>query len=349
MYGYLQNVLEEPMELNRTLKDLLTQKKEVLERIGNALRGAKHIVLTSMGSAQNSLMPMYYSLLRGGAYVSLVEASDVIRDQLFFDDADTVFLIMSRSGESHEIKELVGELREHGRACIGITMTEGSALDRGCSLGLMDVCSFDEKICLKAYSSMALCGLICVSFMRNESIDQEAYSHMFRWMEENKNTILKGMEEISFFKNAHSYVFLSRGYGVGCCKAAGLWMEEIAFVTCDASGIDAFYHGPVRSVFSSALADNMIVPVYLDVLGDARSDRIWMETASAAKASVYIGENCDAPGDYHFLYPHFDVPEEAMSLLLCLYTQLFAYQCCIEKGYTPGISLGIPEDRWVVS
>ena len=62
MYGYLQNVLEEPMELNRTLEDLLTQKKEVLERIGNALRGAKHIVLTSMGSAQNSLMPMYYSL-----------------------------------------------------------------------------------------------------------------------------------------------------------------------------------------------------------------------------------------------------------------------------------------------
>ena len=59
MYGYLQNVLEEPMELNRTLEDLLTQKKEVLERIGNALRGAKHIVLTSMGSAPNSLMPMY--------------------------------------------------------------------------------------------------------------------------------------------------------------------------------------------------------------------------------------------------------------------------------------------------
>lgn len=27
MYGYLQNVLEEPMELNRTLEDLLTQKK----------------------------------------------------------------------------------------------------------------------------------------------------------------------------------------------------------------------------------------------------------------------------------------------------------------------------------
>ena len=64
---------------------------------------------------------------------------------------------------------------------------------------------------------------------------------------------------------------------------------------------------------------------------------------------VCMSTICDAPGDYHFLYPHFDVLEEAMSLLLCLYTQLFAYQCCIEKGYTPGISLGIPEDRWVVS
>lgn len=349
MYGYLQNVLEEPMELNRTLEDLLSHKKEVLSAIGDTLRGARHIVLSSMGSAQNSLMPMYYSLLREGVYVSLTEASDVLRNRLFFDDPGTVFVIMSRSGESHEIKELVVELRERGRICIGITMTEGSTLAQCSSLCLMDVCSFDEKICLKAYSSMALCGLICVSFMRNESIDQMAYCRMFRWMDENKRSILKEMERISFFQRAHSYLFLSRDYGVGCCKAAGLWMEEIAFVACDASGIDAFYHGPVRSVFSSALAENVIVPVYLDVLGDARSDRIWKETASAAKASVYIGENPAAPADYKFLHPHFDVPEEAMSLLLCLYTQLFAYQCCVEKGYTPGISLGIPENRWVVS
>lgn len=349
MYGYLQNVLEEPTELGITLNDLLTNKKEVLDVIGNRLAEARHIVLTSMGSAQNSLMPMYNALIREGKYTSLLEASDVLRNQLLFDDPETVFVIMSRSGESHEIKKLAGMLKERGRICIGITMTENSALARDAAICLMDVCSFDEKICLKAYSSMALCGLICVAYLKKESVDEEKYADMFRWMDENKMRILEEMQKISFFHKAHSYIFLSRDYGVGCCKAASLWLEEIAFITGDTSSIDAFYHGPVRSIFSSSLADNMIVPVYLDVQGDDRSDRIWRETVSAAKASVYIGENPSAPADYTFIYPHFDVPTEAISLLLCLYTQLFAYQCCIVKGYTPGISLGIPENRWVVS
>ena len=349
MHGYLKNVLEQPVELERTLKDLLTNKITQLDQIGQILNQAQHIVLTSMGSAHNSLMPMYNALLREGKYVSLLESSEVLHSHLYLDDPDTVFLLMSRSGESREINDMVRLLNKTGKTSIGITMTRGSTLDRYATLSLLDVCSFDEMICLKAYSSLALCGLVCVAYMKGDSVDLNAYIQMFHWMQENQETISSQMAQIPFYKNAHSYVFLSRDYGIGCCKAASLWLEEIAFVSGDVSSIDAFYHGPVRSIFSSSLAENTIVPVYLDVMGDERSDRIWRETSASAKESIYIGNNPQAPGSQAFVFPHFSVTPEANALLLCLYTQLLAYHCCVVKGYTPGISLGIPEDRWVVS
>ena len=349
MYGYLKNVFEQPFELEKTINDLLDNKEATLKKIGTILSESDHIVLTSMGSAQNSLIPMYNALMNSGKYVSLIEASNVIHNSLYFNDPGTVFVIMSRSGESREVYDIVRILQERGITSIGITMTKDSSLDTFSSVSLLDVCSFDEKICLKAYSSMALCGLICVAYMKGETINRSAYVKMFRWMAENQEKILKVMEGIDFFKEAHSYVFLSRDFGVGCCKAGSLWLEEIAFVSGDVSSIDAFYHGPIRSILSSSLADNMIVPVYLDVHSDERSKKIWSETVGAAKKSIYIGENEDAPADYKFIYPHFDVPDESLSLLLCMYTQLLAYQCCITKGYTPGVSLGIPENRWVVS
>lgn len=58
----LQNIFEQPSELKRVLDDLRGPKLETVRQISNMMQIADEIVLTSMGSAFYSLMPMYEEL-----------------------------------------------------------------------------------------------------------------------------------------------------------------------------------------------------------------------------------------------------------------------------------------------
>lgn len=352
MNDYLKNVFEQPQELKKVMKNLTEGGGSEIKQIANLLTVSEEIVLTSMGSAYNSLMPMYYALLRNGKKVTLIETSELIQTPELIKK-EKLYVMMSRSGESREVYDFSLILKERGCLLVGITMTPDSTLAKNSTILLYDTASYDKCICLKAYTSMALCGLLCVSMMNNRQIpenEKEQLYAMFTWMEENKEKILLDMERISLFKKAHSYNFLSRGYGMGVSRAASLWLEEIAFVSGDVMSIDSFYHGPIRSILNSELADNMIVPVFFDVSATDRTRKIWSEVVEAARASIYFGASKEQKeGSICIYYPKFKVQEEYQMILLAMYVQLFAYQCCIVKGYEPGYSLRIPKDRWVVT
>ncbi len=351
MNDYLKNVFEQPKELEKVVNVLCEEELAEVKQIAGLMTVAEDIVLTSMGSAYNSLMPMYYALRRKGKRVTLIETSELLQNPGLVKE-DAFYLMMSRSGESREVYDFSALLEEKGCVLASVTMTKDSTLAKHSTVMLYDPCSYDKCICLKAYTSMALCGLLCVSFMNGKGLSEEERKElckMFSWMEKNKERILEEIGKISFFKTAHSYNFLSRGYGLGASKAASLWLEEIAFVSGDLMSIDSFYHGPIRSILNSEIADNVIVPVFFDVLPTERTTKIWQEVVGAAKESVYFGTDTQkGEGSVCIYYPDFNLEEEYSLILLAMYVQLFAYQCCIVKGYEPGVSLGIPQDRWVV-
>lgn len=351
MNDYLKNVLEQPKELKKVLETLIKEDYLRVKEIANLLTVSEEIVLTSMGSAYNSLMPMYYALMKQGKKVTLIETSELLQNPEWVKK-NKLYIMMSRSGESREVFDLSVLLKEKSCLLIGITMTPDSTLGKNADILLNDCSTYDKCICLKAYTSLALCGLFCVSQMngnRMKKDEEKELFRMFQWMEENKGNILVEIEKIPFFSQAHSYIFLSRGYGMGVAKAASLWLEEIAFVGGDIMSIENFYHGPIRSVLNSELADNIILPVYIDVLPTERTDMIWREIVSTSKGSVYFGKKGSVTErNSCIIYPEFQISDEYLMILLAMYVQLFAYQCCIVKGYKPGISLGIPKDRWVV-
>lgn len=351
MNDYLKNVFEQPKELEKVLTTLCEEENAKVKQIGELMTVAEEIVLTSMGSAYNSLMPMYYALRRKGKRVLLMETSELLQNPELIKQG-ALYLMMSRSGESREVYDFSILLEKKGCILVSITMTRESTLAKHSTVMLYDPCSYDKCICLKAYTSMALCGLLCVSAMNGRKLpemEKKELYRMFLWMESHKGEILGEIGGIPFFKSAHSYNFLSRGYGSGVSKAASLWLEEIAFVSGDCMTIDSFYHGPIRSVLNSSLTENMIVPVFFDVLPTERTEQIWEEIVSFAKGSVYFGtDERKKTGSVCIYYPKFQLEEEYLMILLAMYVQLFAYQCCIVKGYEPGISLGIPKDRWVV-
>ena len=66
----LENIYQQPEELHRVLNDLTTERLETVKEVARLANLAGEIVLTSMGSALYSLMPMYEALLDAACAMS---------------------------------------------------------------------------------------------------------------------------------------------------------------------------------------------------------------------------------------------------------------------------------------
>ena len=334
MNPFLNDIFSQPVELQRVLRSLLTQYSGQVRTVAKMLESAEEIVLTSMGSAYYSLIPMYYALLKRGMRVRLVETSELLRAPAQLSTGK-LYLLMSRSGESYEIAQLPLLLKSRGLLSVGITMTPESTMAKNVSVVLHDCSSYDALICTKAYSTMALCGLACVSAIGACPTQTDelvaGLEKMFKWMEENKEAVLRQIESIPFLRQAPNFYFLSRGCGMGVVKSASLWLEEASRKCGNVSSLDNFYHGPIE------LSKTQTVPVFLDVDPDERSAMIWETICGYTQTCVYVGpQGSVPPGCFTLNYPVFSVPEEYNMLLLALYFQLFAYQCALTNGLEPG-------------
>lgn len=342
MNAFLKDIFAQPGELKKVLKSLEEEYSEQVEKIALLINQAKEVVLTSMGSAYYSLMPMYYALSRRGYRVTLAESAELLRarEQLA---REKLYILMSRSGESYEISRLPQILTEKGITSVGITMTPDSTMAKNVTHVLYDCASYDAMVCTKAYTSLALCGLRCVDMLKKSSPDLSGIREiekMLDWMEAHKEEILEEIRRLDILKDVPDFYFLSRGYGMGVVKSGALWMEEVARKCVSVSSLDTFYHGPLE------LSRTDIIPVFLGVDLDARSDMILDRLCSFSdKVICFCPENMKHENSYTIFYPEFQVEPEYKMLLLAFYFQFLSYQCAFINGIEPGAMETI---SWVV-
>lgn len=344
----LQNIYEQPKELERVLDDLSGPKLAQVLEICRVAHLAGEIVLTSMGSALYSLMPMYEAMLDAGMRnVRLVETAELIHHPERLS-RNALYFMMSRSGESREVADFSRWLREHRFTSACVTMTPDSTMATNCTYVLHDIASYDKIVCIKAYSSMALCGLYIVSMMNRDTPDKSLVASLknaFSWMEDNKESLLGAMEGVGCLPQADSFYLLSRGWGINMMRSASLWLEETAKVPANVMSIDNFYHGPMELVRAQGIAKSKTVPVLLDAIPDSRSKMIWGYVNDATQDTLYFGSDPTSKAGYRFTFPDLGLPAHWMMLVQAMYFQLLSYQTAIANGIEPGMFF---EDGWVV-
>lgn len=345
----LQNIFEQPRELKKVLDDLKGPGLEKAKEISMLMQNSEEIVLTSMGSALYSLMPMYEALKSmKRCHVVLEETADLIqhKDRL---NKDAVYILMSRSGESREVADFSVYLKENQYCSVAVTMTPESTMGRNCTCLLHDVASYDAIVCIKAYSSLALCGLFLVSMMGRENPEEELLDKLYQafdWMELEKEHIYGQIQKIPYFEKTDNFYMVSRGFGINMLRSGSLWVEETAKTMSNIMSIDNFYHGPMEIIRSHALMKPVTTPLFLDVLTDERSKMIWGKINDAVRDSVYIGaKGKEAFGGVCLQYPEFSLPGAYTMLIIALYLQLISYQCAVSKGIEPGTFF---DEGWIV-
>jgi glucosamine--fructose-6-phosphate aminotransferase (isomerizing) len=160
-------------------------------------------------------------------------------------------VLLSRSGKSTEIVQLVQKCRARSASVIAITNQADSPLAQGSDIVLNTSTEFDHAVSISTYSAIALAGVLLAleatgrtAFPDREELMQslsDAAAAIPQWC--------KIIEESGWLgKGSEPTYFLARGASLASCHEARLLWEEAAKKPATALTAGGFRHGPQEIV-----------------------------------------------------------------------------------------------------
>ena len=248
MTRFLQDILRQPEELHRVIDHLRGVGRHTLEDAASRIRYARHVYVTGIGSSWHAALSVQPLFQLGARPVYLQDASELW--QFANIPADAILVIISRSGRSLEVVNLLAKARESGAIVVGITNSADGTLAQEAQIPILVPVEFDHGISVNTYSSLAaaagaLAGATAGSF------DDRFSAKLLRTVEEVAEKLPKWQAQIS-----HSawpapgsvFYFLGRGGSLGSCHEARLLWEEGVKSPATAMGTSSFRHGPQEMV-----------------------------------------------------------------------------------------------------
>ena len=292
-----------PSEMTHFLRDILRQPKELrwtLERLtgsgsmGNAaaaIRGARNMYLSGIGSSWHAAVnvaPMFQEVARP---VNLVEASELL---LFAElPPESAMIVISRSGRSIEIVQLVEKAKRSGVRVIGITNAPDGTLAGEADFPIVVPIALDHAISVNTYSTLAAAAGVLAQMAMNK-FDARDAGELVAVIEEAGRAIpgwQRQIAESKWFAPGRTTYFLGRGPSLGTAQEARLMWEEGVKAPATAIGTGVFRHGPQEMV-----REGMRFGIWLDAARMREQDLATARDLQKLGASVMlIGQ--DTPPD----------------------------------------------------
>jgi glutamine---fructose-6-phosphate transaminase (isomerizing) len=248
MTYFLQDILRQPDELQRTIDYLSLAGRRTLEDGAKAIRDANYVYLTGIGSSWHATMGAAALLAMSGRPAYLQDVAELLHFTAF--PPNSIIVAISRTGRSIEIVQLLAKARKNGATVIGITNSADGPLALEAQIPLIVPVKFDHGISVNTYSTLAcaagaLAASVVHSFdaplatMLRDAVLQSAEA-ILRWREK--------IEHSQWLQPRATYYFLARGPSLGSCHEARLLWEEGVKSPATAMGTSSFRHGPQEIV-----------------------------------------------------------------------------------------------------
>jgi glucosamine--fructose-6-phosphate aminotransferase (isomerizing) len=248
MTHFLRDILRQPKELQRTIDFLLGTGGLALETAKNAILSARHVYLTGIGSSWHAALtagPLFHG---GSRPVYMLEAAELLEFARI--PADSTIVVISRSGRSIEIVNVLAKVRGSGVTVIGITNSEDGQLAREAQISIVVPIELDHAISVNTYSTLALAAGILASAAAG-SFDASLAKSLLGVTERIERAFADWQTKIEstpWLSPRSVYYFLARGSSMGSCQEARLLWEEGAKSPATAMNTGSFRHGPQEMV-----------------------------------------------------------------------------------------------------
>jgi glutamine---fructose-6-phosphate transaminase (isomerizing) len=248
MTHFLRDILRQPVELQRTLGHLSGAGRGAPDAVIASVRTTQHVYLTGIGSSWHAGLNVSTLFQLGGRPVYLVDAAELV--QFAAIPAESVLIVISRSGRSVEIVQLLAKARQSGATVIGITNAADGTLAREAQIPLVIPVAMDHAISVNTYITLAAAAGILASSVVG-SFDAALAASLSRSIAAAGRAIPGWQAEIekSNWLAPHSTTyFLARGSSLGSAYEARLMWEEGVKSPATSMGTGSFRHGPQEIV-----------------------------------------------------------------------------------------------------
>src|SRR5258705_265408 len=252
MTQFLRDILRQPNDLKRTIDFLLGVGRPVLDAATSAIRGARHVYLTGIGSSWHAALCAGTLFNLGANPVYLYDAAELLEFAEFPSTA--VVIVISRSGRSVEIVKLLAKVRERGAIVIAITNSAEGPLAQGAQLPIAIPIELDHAISVNTYSTLAAtAGILASATVGTWSASLAAtlsasfaktHSAISGWQAQVADTTWLEPKAVPYF--------LARGCSIGSCQETRLLWEEGVKSPATAMNTGSFRHGPQEMVAAGA-------------------------------------------------------------------------------------------------
>jgi fructoselysine-6-P-deglycase FrlB-like protein len=307
---FLRDILRQPEELRRTLELLrVGAASSAMDSAVAAVRAAQHVYLTGIGSSWHAALNVGALFHLGARPVYLVDAAELL--QFAALPADSVLVVISRSGRSIEIVQLLAKARESGATVIGITNAPDGTLAREAQIPIVIPIALDHAISVNTYTTLALAAAILATTVTG-SFDAPLATSLSRSFAEAGRAIPAWQQQVEnspWLAPRSTTYFLARGTSFGSAQEARLMWEEGVKSPATAMGAASFRHGPQEIV-----TKDMRFAIWLDAAKMRDQDLALARDLRTLGASVLlIGQRLPAnsadlafdlppiPADWQFL------------------------------------------------
>jgi glucosamine--fructose-6-phosphate aminotransferase (isomerizing) len=246
----LENIRRQPDSLACVADQAFGEGFEALRAAAAAIRSAKSVVFTGMGSSMSASIPAAYFLEQHGIAAEVVETSEWLHFGRAARRGEAMVLV-SRSGETIEITKLLARLHESTSVTVGVTNVADSRLARESDHSLFLGSEADRMVAIQTYTgTMALLLLLSILTVQpNEaSLRKEVDAAGSAMSAAIEQAVAQSDEWLAFLERAEVVHLLGRGPSLASAREGALLFNEAARTPAVGMSAALFRHGPVEIV-----------------------------------------------------------------------------------------------------
>ena len=295
------------------------------------LRSGKRVLITGIGASMFASLPLEYALCARGIDATLIEAAELLHYR-HAPYRDALWIIVSRSGESIEIKRLL-ETATDGQTVIGVSNEPESLLARQAHISLQIGSRRDEMVAIQTYTGTLLTLQILLRLMDTspDTLSSEIENLLPRFAAQIKRDLEYQHDWDAFLTPPFPMALLARGPGMASALEGALLFNEIAKFPAFAVPVGSFRHGPIEVVdekFRGVLFASGERTRELNVA-------LGKELARFGAAVRMVGPRGDVPTSLVW-HETLQVPEELSPLVDIVPLQVAATRLAELRGIWPG-------------
>ena len=344
--GYEHFMLKEIHEQPRVLKDTLhsavdMQSGKIDVGLDNeALQNVRHLTVVACGSAYHAGMAGQYIIEKLAGIPVRVELASEYRYRMVPNADNTLFVVISQSGETADSLAALRKAKEQGIKTLAIVNVVGSSIAREADHVFYTKAGPEIAVATtKAYSSQLLSlYLLGIALAQARGIlEQDEKTRLLSELEqlpEKVSRLLEEKERLQWFStklvSTRSIFYMGRGVDYAACLEGSLKMKEISYIHSEAYAAGELKHGTISLIEEGRLVIGVLTQP--DLYEKTLNNMMEVKSRGAYLMAVtdYGNYSIEDNADFVVYVPKIDPLFYASLSIIPL--QLLAYYTAVNRG-----------------